>query len=195
MYNYIIIAFIVAFITDMAFTRIHDDPCRIAKEVQESTGAGRYRLNVPGNGDKPCYMEDPCIRLQSWGGNLRTNAVELENDLRGLSRPLSRDCINYKVGAAKVGDAPIQYPTCTPFVEQPRATNPAWTARDLEQPHFYHLPLNPQENVCIPFQNNLSTRILEKEYWSGNHVARPPHCQGISPTSHSLPKNVFTAPV
>ena len=28
----------------MAFTRIHDDYCRIAKEVQESTGAGRYRL-------------------------------------------------------------------------------------------------------------------------------------------------------
>ena len=149
----------------MAFTRIHDDYCRIAKEVQESTGPGRYTLNVPGNGDKPCYMEDPYIRLQGWGGNLRTNAVDLENNLRGLSRPLSRDCTNYKTSAAKVGDAPIQYPTCTPFVEQPRATHPAWTARDLEQPNFSYLPLNPQENVCIPFQNNLSTRILEKDYW------------------------------
>ena len=148
----------------MAFTRIHDDYCRIAKEVQESTGAGRYCLNVPGNGDKPVYMEDPCIRLQGWGGNLRTNAVELENDLRGLSRPLSRDCISYKTSAAKVGDAPVEYPTCTPFVEQPRATNPAWTARDLEQSHFSYLPMNPQEHVCRPFQNNLSTRILEKDF-------------------------------
>jgi hypothetical protein len=63
-----------------------------------------------------------------------------------------------------VGDAPIQYPTCTPFVEQPRATNPAWTARDLEQSHFSYLPMNPQEHVCRPFQNNLSTRILQKTY-------------------------------
>ncbi len=173
----------------MAFTRIHDDPCRIAKEVQESTDVGRYILNVPGNGDKPCYMEDPYIRLQGWGGNLRTNSVELENNLRGLNMPLSRDCVNYKTSAAKVNDAPIQYPTCTPFVEQPRATNPAWTARDLEQSHFYYLPLNPQENVCIPFQNNLSTRILEKDYW----VACPPGAREAQPPA--IPKNVFTAPI
>lgn len=178
----------------MAFTRIHDDYCRIAKEVQESTGAGRYCLNVPGNGDKPFYMEDPCIRLQSWGGNLRTNAVELENDLRGLSRPLSRDCINYQASAAKVGDAPIEYPACAPFVEQPRATNPAWTARDLEQSHFSHLPLNPQEHVCIPFHNNLSTRILEKDYWvskpCAKHYATNP--SSSSSSSFSIPKNAFT---
>ena len=55
----------------MAFTRIHDDPCRIAKEVQESTGAGRYTLNVPGNGDKPCYMEDPLHSAPSLGRQLK----------------------------------------------------------------------------------------------------------------------------
>jgi hypothetical protein len=177
----------------MAFTRIHDDYCRIAKEVQESTGAGRYQLNVPGNGDKPFYMEDPCIRLQGWGGNLRTNSVELENDLRGLSRPLSRDCTNYKTGAAKVGDAPIEYPACAPFVEQPRATHPAWTARDLEQSHFSYLHLNPQEHVCRPFQNNLSTRILEKDYWVREPCSSNP--SSSSSSSHSIPQNVFTAPV
>ena len=42
---------------------------------------------------------------------------------------------------------------------------PAWTARDLEQVDWYYLPLNPQENTCLPFQNNLSTRILEKDYY------------------------------
>ena len=176
----------------MAFSRISDDPCRIAKQLQEFTGAGRYMLNVPGNGDKPCYMEDPCIRMQGWGGNLRTNVVELENNLRGLNMPLSRDCINYQVVAAKVGDAPVQYPSCSPFVEQPRATDPAWTARDLEQSHFSYLPLNPQENVCIPFQNNLSTRILEKDYWIREPCSPNP---SSSFSSSSIPKNVFTAPV
>jgi hypothetical protein len=47
---------------------------------------------------------------------------------------------------------------------------PAWTARDLEQVDWYILPLNPQENTCMPFQNNLSTRILEKD----NFVAQIP---------------------
>mgnify|MGYP005660732585 FL=1 len=53
----------------MAFTRFHDDPCRIKKQLQESTDIGRWILNVPGQGSKPDYMNDPHIRLQKWGGN------------------------------------------------------------------------------------------------------------------------------
>ena len=29
----------------MSFTRFHDDPCRIEKQLQESTGTGKYMLN------------------------------------------------------------------------------------------------------------------------------------------------------
>ena len=146
----------------MSFTRFHDDPCRVRKELQESTGPGKYMLNVPGNGDKPCYMEDPFIRLQQWGANLMTNTINLESDLIGLSRSLNNDCINknnYEKHAVK--SHKVNYSSCLPTTEQPRATHPAWTARDLEQVDWYTLPLNPQENTCIPFQNNLSTRILE----------------------------------
>ena len=146
----------------MSFTRFHDDPCRVRKELQESTGPGKYMLNVPGNGDKPCFMEDPFIRLQQWGANLMTNTINLESDLIGLSRSLNNDCINknnYEKHAVK--SKKVNYSSCLPTTEQPRATHPAWTARDLEQVDWYTLPLNPQENTCIPFQNNLSTRILE----------------------------------
>jgi hypothetical protein len=51
------------------------------------------------------------------------------------------------------------------YTEESRAIMPAWTARDLEQVNWYYLPLNPQENTCMPFLNNLSTRILEKDYY------------------------------
>lgn len=150
----------------MSFTRFHDDPCRIQKQLQESTGEGRYMLDVPGSGDKPSYMEDPYIRLQKWGGNLRTNTINLESDLMGLTKKLSRDYQNvddYNVTSVK--SEKITYPDSIPFTEQPRATCPAWTARDLEQVHWNILPLDPQENICIPFQNNLSTRILEKDHF------------------------------
>jgi len=153
----------------MSFTRFHDDPCRIEKELQESTGPGRYVLNVPGNGDKPCFMEDPYIRMQQWGANLRTNPVLIESELMGLNRTnTTRDCM-VAPDPFSASEA-VEYPSCQPFTEQPRATDPAWTARDLEQVDWYTLPLNPQENVCIPFQNNLDTRMLERDYF----LACPP---------------------
>lgn len=147
----------------MSFTRFHDDPCRVKKQLQEMTGPGRYIINKPGWGDTPCYMEDPYMRMQQWGGNLRTNTTNLESDLMGLTRRLTKDCDenNYKKEAVK--SAPISYPTYSSFTGQSRVTDPAWWYRDLEQNHRYILPLDPQENICKPFQNNLNTRILEKD--------------------------------
>jgi hypothetical protein len=152
----------------MAFTRFNYDPCRTKKQLQQSTGPGRWILDVPGNGSQPCYMEDPQIIIQKWGANLRTNTINLESDLLGVNRQLSRDCLgkdnylNYNVP-----NEPIQYPSCNNlFTEQSRATNPAWWYRDLEQVDWYYPQLNPQENTCLPFQNNLSTRILEKDYFT-----------------------------
>jgi len=145
----------------MSFTRFHDDPCRIQKQLQESTGPGRYMLNVPGNGLKPCYMVDPYMRMQKWGANLMTDTINLESQLLGLDRQLDRDCTEYD--SKPVKSKRVQYPECMPFTDQTRATNPAWTARGVEQNNWYILPLNPQENVCLPFHNNLSTRILEKD--------------------------------
>jgi hypothetical protein len=155
----------------MSFTRFHDDPCRINKQLQESTDPGRYMLNMPGNGDKPYYVEDPYIRIQGWGANLRTNTINLESNLKGLNQPLSRDCLQNNYLKTTVDSSPISYPSCCPsFVEQSRVTHPAWTYRDLEQTNWYYPQLNPQENVCFPFQNNLSTRILEKN----NYVTKIP---------------------
>jgi hypothetical protein len=148
----------------MAFTRFHDDPCRINKQLQESTGIGRYMLNVPGNGSKPLYMEDPHIRMQKWGANLMTNTVNLESDLLGLSRNNNRDDIEkneYKLNAVKTNQ--VNYDNGNATTDQSRVTHPAWEYRDLEQTKYSILPLNPQENTCFPFQNNLSTRILEKD--------------------------------
>jgi hypothetical protein len=148
----------------MSFTRFHDDPCRIAKQVEESSNIGKYALNVPGNGLNPYYMEDPYVRLQKWGGNLRTNTIEIENSLKGLNRKLNRDCLkedNYKNYTPNTNK--INYPNYGMFTEQPRAIMPAWTIRGQEQNHFDYLLNNPQNNVEIPFVNNVYSRITEKD--------------------------------
>jgi hypothetical protein len=149
----------------MAFTRFRDDPARIQKQLQQSTDPGRWILNVPGNGDTPSYMADPQVRIQTWGGNLMTNSVLLEGELRGVGRPLNRDCLgkDQYTNYIATNSQPMSYPTNSELtVTESRTIMPAWTARDLEQVDWYYLPLNPQENTCMPFHNNISTRILEK---------------------------------
>lgn len=149
----------------MASTRFFYDDCRTIKGLQQATDPGRWILNVPGNGDKPCFMEDPQIRIQKWGANLRTNVINLESELMGVNRHVSRDCLdkdNYK--QYSVESQPISYPSCNVnFTEQSRAVAPAWMVRDKEQNNWQYLPHNPQENTCLPFNNNLSTRIVEKD--------------------------------
>lgn len=155
----------------MANTRFNYDPCRTKKQLQQATGPGRYILNVPGNGANPCYMEDPQIIIQKWGGNLRTNSTNLESALLGVNRKFAgRDCLGKdEYTNHMVSSRPIEYPSCSMlYTEQSRAIMPAWTARDLEQVDWYTLPLNPQENTCLPFHNNLSTRILEKDYYNNS---------------------------
>ena len=155
----------------MAFTNIKYDPCRIAKDLQISTETGRYQIAVPGPGNNVPFEEDPHLRLQKYGANLRTNTINLESDLMGLTRSLNRDCVDlnqYTSHQAK--SSRMNYSSQQPFTEQSRVTDPAWWYRDLEQVNWYILPLNPQENTCLPFQNNLNTRILEKD----NFVATAP---------------------
>jgi hypothetical protein len=152
----------------MASTRFKYDEARTKKELQQSTDQGRWILNVPGNGSSPSYMGDPHIIMQKWGGNLRTNAINLESELRGVNRQLGKDCLekdNYK--KFNVQNEAIKYPTCNNlFTEQSRATNPAWWYRDLEQANWQYPLLNPQANTCLSFQNNVSTRILEKDNYT-----------------------------
>lgn len=148
----------------MSFTRFHDDPARIRKQVAESSFAGRYMLNVPGLGLNMPFQEDPQLRLQKWGANLTTNTLNLENDLLGLTRKYTRDNVqvnDYKKSATRTH--PFMYKSQTPLVLESRASHPAWTYRDLEQPRWETPFINPQVNAENKLQNGLQTRILEKD--------------------------------
>ena len=153
----------------MSFTRFNYDECRTEKLLQESTGPGRYILNTPGWGENPQFFNDPQIRMQKWGGNLRHvpdgGAIDIDSDLMGLTRKLSKDIPKKKYpNKAIVRSQKVTYPINNDtFVDESRATHPAWMYKDLEQDHRYYLPLDPQENVMIGFQNNLNTRLLERD--------------------------------
>ena len=160
----------------MSFTRFNYDECRTKKKLQQQTGASRYILNVPGNGSNPCFMNDPQVRLQKWGANLKSvvngGPIDIDSDLTGRTRKLTKYCSKEQFNSNnQLNIQDIQYPVCNQAVtDQTRTTHPAWMYKDLEQNNRYPLFLNPQEHVCIPFHNNLSTRLLERD----NYVPEVP---------------------
>lgn len=151
-------------------TRFNYDPCRTIKSLEIATGPGRYVLDVPGvgGGDRPLVVMDPLIISQKWSGNLRTNPVDIETALWGVNKPASRDLPTADVYEKFMpSSAAVTYPVNRiNWTEQSRAIAPAWEVRDLEQNLWGYPIFNPQENICIPFLNNTSTRIIEKDYFN-----------------------------
>ena len=148
----------------MSNTRINNDEGRISLRLNQSTAQGNWIINPPGNGSKPCYTSDPYLRIQKWGANVRTNFTDLESQLKGVNRNLGRDCKRDVYKSYDVDSDAIAYPTCDDLTtKQPRSSNPAWTLREIESYPTNFLFLNPQENCAFAFQNNLCTRIIEKD--------------------------------
>lgn len=167
----------------MAFTRFHDYPVRIKKQLEESTFAGRYRLDTPGNGMDLPFFEDPQLRLQGWGANFRNNTVNLESDLLGLTRPLNRDLVDindYNVNS--VSSSQPSYRSSQPFIEESRASHPAWMFRDLEHSRWETPFLNPLNGLEKGFHENIQTRILEKDLFKPS----VPVIQGTENTQYYL---------
>jgi hypothetical protein len=211
------------------FTRFYDDPCRIEKYNQIATGTGRYMLDVPGNGAKPFYMEDPQIIPQKWAGNLWTHSTDIQSSLMGLDRTVNRDCLQTTspestgFGSGSQGPEgrllgpkghpkgsecgrtqkpeiiarPIQYPTSRALTtDQPRATNPAWTARDLDQSYRMPLQHNPQTDARIfqPFQYDVSSRIAEKDGFVRQSFCVPTDTFGYDLPSETMTQHPNTRP-
>ena len=150
----------------MAFTRFYDDSYRIEKRLDLSTFEGRYQLDRPGPGLDLPFMEDPQMRLQRFGANIHSNSVNLESDLRGMTRKLNRDYSdlnNFQEHQVKTQPAQF-YSSQEPFVEESRASHPAWMYRVVEPNRWEQPWLNPQANLEKPFHTNVQTRILRRNW-------------------------------
>jgi len=168
----------------MASSRIFNDEARIRKRNAIDTYTGRYHLDVPGNGDDMPFNADPHIRIQKWGANFSTNMMDINSDLRGMTRPLNKDFIeinDYKKFSVVPKVANANPETVNYITDETRATNPAWVLKEHESnrwngtlgatrlgtdgaldPFINHVDLTFLKK---PFYENLNTRILEKDYF------------------------------
>jgi len=147
----------------MAFTRFHDDPARIQKNLEQSSFAGRYQLDTPGPGIQLPYMSDPQMRIQKWGANMVTDSTNLESELFCLGRPLSHNYDETYNNRNLFSGSKILYPVLNAPVLESRASHPAWMYKDLEQPRWEAPFINPLAHTTKEFADNISTRILAKD--------------------------------
>ena len=154
----------------MSSTRFSYDEARIKKNLQQSTGTGRYYLNTPGPGNNTSFISDPQMRMQKWGANLHHvfngHPIDIDSDLKNYTRKLTKFCTSEQYPYKNVVNSiKNSYPEHKQSVrEQTRTTHPAWSYRSPEQKlSTYELLGNPQENVCYHFHNNINTRLLERD--------------------------------
>ena len=160
----------------MSFTRFNYDEARTKDRLNRATIKGRYYLNVPGPLKTSCYMEDPQVRLQGFAANNMTvfggHPIDIDSDLSGRGRKLGKGCNDNQYPFKKlVTTNKTLFQNCSSFgCDQTRTTHPARNYRALEQTLVQPLYLNPQENVCKHFHNNINTRLLERD----NYVPKLP---------------------
>ena len=152
----------------MANTRYNYDDLRTVKILQESTGPCRYIMNVPGPAQSTTYVADPQMRLQGFAGNNRRvrggHPIDIDSDLRGITRRIVGSGSHMYPNKGVTKSEPIKYQENKGTMQrQTRVTHPAREYRHLEQTLVFPLLLNPQENVCFHFENNLNTRLLERD--------------------------------
>jgi len=151
----------------MAATRIGNDRERQEFNQTFYHNSLGYMVNVPGNGVKPDYIEDPHIRLQKFGANISANITDIDSKLKGVNNTLNRDTDVILSGRDPFfndGYMRHTYPTINNAVtDQPRATMPAWQVRDLEQNNWNYLPENPQNHTEMTFVNNIDSRNSIKD--------------------------------
>tara|TARA_Y100001980_G_C14549082_1_gene330729 strand:+ start:1908 stop:2381 length:474 start_codon:yes stop_codon:yes gene_type:complete len=154
----------------MSFTRFNYDEARTFKKVQESTGPGRYLLNtpdvVPKGANFPLYCDDPHIRLQGWGANLRKNTqtgttIDIDSYLLGYN---NFNTLDLKPNRS-IETNEIKSKNTAQFTDESRATNPPREYRVVEVDRFNYLHEDPQRHYNVPFANNIDSRELaKKEY-------------------------------
>jgi hypothetical protein len=195
----------------MTSTSLGTDVCTYQEKLRRSVGPGMYQLGTPGAdctvGCSKDIPSDPYLRYQAWGPGacVPGSAVNDGSELLGL---------NYKASKCSA-DAylPGKYNTqgtcfagargtesnpraCTAPVESTRLSNPPCTLRATGWNRWEWLCWDPQERAEVPFEWNVSYRIVSKD----NHVPclekpmdqtgfMPSTPKANAPTAGSAPSN------
>lgn len=156
----------------MSSNRLDYDVRAYEKVINESVGPGYYQLSKPPVGCKPCFNNNPDVRLQFNGNSIAKNKllIDVDSELMGLTRNISKDPEKkYQKpedddeGNPKQGIELQHFDDCHFPVEHTKLSNPPCTLRGTGWNRWEWLCKNPQEQVIIPFEWNINDKLLAKD--------------------------------
>jgi len=155
----------------MSFNRLNYDTCAYRQNLYQSVGPGEYKLTEPPNLNEPCFAESPQIRLQRQGVSVDTTKplIDIDSELMNITRDAS-NCPSKKYipDGSQCGKVNKQEnlqhgKDCFFTVEDTRTSNPACNLRGTGWNRWEWLCLDPQDRVLIPFDYNISNRLVVKD--------------------------------
>jgi hypothetical protein len=162
----------------MASTKLAADSCTYTEKLRRSVGPGMYQLGTPGSDcTKDCSKDipsDPFIRYQAWGPGscVPGSAINDGSELLGLNYKASKCSADaYMPGKysaegtchAGARGRESNPRDCQAPTESTRLSNPPCTLRATGWNRWEWLCWNPQDRALIPFDWNVSYRIVSKD--------------------------------
>lgn len=156
----------------MSFNRLNYDMCQYKQTITESTRPGNYMLATPPVSCDYCYPSAPTVRLQKAGDSINRQMplIDTDSELKNI-RPASKCKESFSNPSEEML---THYPDCFPHTIESRDADPASNLRGTGFDRWEYLCFNPQDHVAMPFDNNISNRILVKD----NHRPDVPCPQG-----------------
>jgi hypothetical protein len=173
----------------MSFSRLNFDNDTYVTKLNESVSSGLYMIETPRvNCDTKCSYYAPGVILDKFDdGICEKELIDLDSELIGINRKSSRCPANkylpsdkpYCINKRAMLD-------CDSFATEPTLmSNPKATNKETTMNRWQWLCKNPQEKVLMPFDWNISNRMVVKM----NHrpcrpnlidqsEALPPSCNG-----------------
>ncbi len=156
----------------MSFNRLNYDTCSYKQEISESVAPGEYQLDTPPISCNDCFAVDPQLIMQRAGNSVAKNIsmIDVDSELLNLNRKLS-SCSQKEFlpkfdnnGNINNDIEHVHFENCNiPTRENTRLSNPACNLRGTGINRFEWLCNDPQERVLIPFEVNVSERLVNKD--------------------------------
>lgn len=153
----------------MSFCRLNWDNCTYKQDLKQSIGTADYMFGTPRVECHACFSTDPSIRMSSvvpisTGISTCSNQIDVDSELKLITRPAT----NCPTGKYVPKETPFcklnNFPDCQALPrEDTRLSNPACTLRCNGINRWEWLCKNPQDNSLVPFDYNISNRIVVKD--------------------------------
>lgn len=169
----------------MSLSRLNNDTCTYKTNLRQSVGVGNYYTGQPRQDCNLCFPEDTSAQLGSQNiGPIQkgisgatskdVKLIDVSSDLLGITRHASncptdkfqKDSKHSKgLKDSKTPTYALDFPpVCrTIRTEDTRLSNPPCTLRGTGINRWEWLCTNPQDNVTMPFDYNISYRTIAKD--------------------------------